>query len=62
MFVLNAFTFNSVYETKNPIVAKYLIKNGVPLLTKESGTFIFSETKMLQDLLKASPFYVRIFL
>lgn len=41
-------------------VGNYLIKKGIPLLSREEDTMIFSKTKELQRVIDTMPLYLKI--
>lgn len=46
----------------NKIVGKYLIKKGIPLLSRGDIYMVFANTEKLRDTVKHMPFYLRIFI
>lgn len=60
MYVVNYECLDNIL-TCNKIVADYLIKHKIPLLsTKDGGIFIFSNTNGLQEVLEDAPFWIRL--
>ncbi|MFA5602961.1 MAG: hypothetical protein WDA21_04485 [Bacilli bacterium] len=59
MFVVNYKSLNKTF-TCNKIVANYLTKHKIPLLSiKDAGVFVFSDTDRLQEVIKNAPFWIK---
>ena len=61
MYISNAdkITQGKVYKC-GQLVGKYLIKQGIPLLSQQDNYMVFSKTKRLQKALDDMPFYLKI--
>ena len=60
MFITNPSSLSNVYETKSNIVKNYLVQHEITLSSYDSGFFIFSQTRKLQDLLTDSPIWIKL--
>lgn len=61
MYIVNPFSVKK-YEVKNKIIAKYLIKKNIPLLSKDSSGFYFAQTNELNNTLGSLPWYLKVLL
>jgi hypothetical protein len=63
MYIVNPSSLDkdSLFET-NGVIANYLIKNGIPLLSRKEaeGIWIFAKTENLQKALDKMPFYYKV--
>ena len=59
MFITNSEEIKNKVGFKEKI-SRYLENHGVPLLAIEGGIYYFAKTKLLDDVLKASPLWVRL--
>lgn len=64
MFIINIKGNDSIrYYQCTKVVANYLIKNGIPLLSydKDSKCYQFSDTENLNNVLNDAPIWIKIF-
>lgn len=60
MYIVNPETLKSQYEC-NGIIAKHLMENGIPLLSRKGGVFYFANTDALKNELEKIPFWLRVY-
>lgn len=44
----------------NPLIGKYLIRHGIPLLARENKKMVFSKTDDCLKVLNSLPFYLKL--
>jgi hypothetical protein len=59
MFITNLDTKSSKYYECGKTIGDYLIKSGIPLLSRNDNKMYFSKTRKLQKVLKSMPFYLQ---
>ena len=47
--------------TTNKVLGDYLIKHGVPLLSRDGDEMVFARTKQLESKMSNLPFLIKIF-
>lgn len=60
MFISNIDNKDKRYYECGRLVGNYLIKSGVPVLSRIDGRMIFAKTKKLQKAINDMPLYLRI--
>ena len=59
MYIKNAEIVKGNKYCCGRVVGKYLIKKGVPLLSRDGNKMVFANTKKLQGILLDMPFYLK---
>ena len=60
MYISNPNDLKKQYYQCSKIIGKYLIKQGIPLLSIKDNKMIFSKTKRLQKAIDNMPFYLQV--
>lgn len=60
MYISNSGVLKGKKYECGKTIGKYLIKMGIPLLSKTDNTMVFSNTKRLQKAIDEMPFYLKI--
>lgn len=59
MFITNIDNTSKKYYECGELIGKYLIKSGIPVLSKVDNTMVFAKTKKLQKAINNMPLYLR---
>ena len=62
MFISNSESISNekIYRC-NRVVGNYLVKSGIPLLSRDGKYMLFTNNTRLQSVLKCMPIYLKIF-
>lgn len=60
MFISNLEIENDKYYVCGKMIGKYLIKQGLPLLSRKDNKMVFSKTEELQKVISEMPFLLKI--
>lgn len=61
MFILNPDNLQKKVSFKQ-IVTKYLLSHEIPVLSHRDGSYYFSDTDELKQILNESPWYIKLFI
>ncbi len=62
MFIRNIKDLNvEKHYICNKTIGNYLVKNGIPLLSRIDDKMVFVKTNKLQEVLNSMPFYIKLF-
>lgn len=63
MYISNASELKKIKTFRcNRIIGNYLIKKGIPLLSRDNNYMIFAYTNILKEAIDNMPFFLKIFL
>nr|DAG31333.1 MAG TPA: hypothetical protein [Caudoviricetes sp.] len=60
MFISNLDNKDKKYYECGKIVGNYLIKSGIPVLSRKDGAMLFARTNKLQKVINNMPLYLRL--
>ena len=60
MFISNLGNTNNQFYECGKTIGNYLIKKGIPLLSRSEDLMLFAKTKELQKAINEMPFYLQI--
>jgi len=59
MFVTNPDDLTNAIECKKRM-AKYLVSNGIKILSRDADVYYFDRTSKVEGLIKYAPFYIKL--